>query len=73
MGEHFTTLGNSEEKAKSGAPISEIVSEEETLMKKILAKPEVKDVLRDPLIQSLIETMKSDPESAQRLEYLLAM
>ena len=65
MGEHFTELGEAEE--RTGAPVvSEIVSQEEAQMKEILSKPEVAEVLQDPAIRKLIETLKTDPTAAQQ-------
>ena len=65
MGEHFSALGEAEEK-KISCPVSEIMSQDEVLMKELLAKPEVKTVLEDPLIQKLIEMLKSNPVAAQQ-------
>lgn len=59
MGDHFTELGEAEEKTRT--PVSEIIPHEEAEMKEILSKPEVRKVLEDPVIQKLIQTLKTDP------------
>lgn len=64
MGEHFTELGDAEE--KRGAAVSEIMTQEEAQMEEILSKPEVKRVLEDPSIRKLIEALKTDPNAAQQ-------
>ena len=64
MGEHFTELGDAEEKKRGS--VSEIITQEEAQMKEILSKPEVKRVLEDPSIRKLIETLKTDPNAAQQ-------
>lgn len=66
MGEHFAELGETEEQTKSREGVSEIISQEEAQMKEILAKPEVKRVLEDPIIRKLIETLKTNPMAAQQ-------
>lgn len=66
MGEHFTELGAADEQTKSSVGASEIISEEEAQMREILAKPDVKRVLEDPVIRKLIETLKTNPAAAQQ-------
>lgn len=76
MGDHFTTLADKEEKeqsskASTNAPlISEVSSSsgEEAQMREIISRPQVKDVLSDPVIQQLIMALKEDPNAAQRYE-----
>ena len=65
MGEHFTALGEVQDKT-TGSPIEEVVSKEEMEMKKILSKPEVRIVLEDPMIRNLIETLKTNPTASQQ-------
>lgn len=65
MGDHFTTLGETQEQT-AGPPVVEIMSQEEAQMKKILAKSEVRTVLEDPVIRKLIETLKINPTAAQQ-------
>ena len=65
MGEHFTELGEAEERTRAPV-VSEIVSQEEAQMKEILSKPEVAEVLQDPAIWKLIDTLKIDPTAAQQ-------
>ena len=66
MSDHFTTLAEAEEKKGSAPPVAEITSQDEAQVKAILSKPEVKRALEDPAIRKLIETLKSDPNAAQR-------
>lgn len=64
MGEHFTALGEAQEKT-AGTPMVEVASEE-IEMKRILSKPDVRTVLEDPVIRNLIETLKINPTAAQQ-------
>lgn len=65
MGEHFTALEDAK-KEKAEVPVSEIVSQDEAQMKEILSKPEVRKVLDDPVIRTLLETLKINPNAAQQ-------
>lgn len=42
------------------------VNEDEAKMQEILANPEIRNILLDPRIQKLIETLRTDPNKAQR-------
>ena len=73
MGDHFTLLADKEEKKQTSnaateeSLISEVPSnEEETKMREILSRPQVKEALSDPDIQKLIVALKEDPTAAQR-------
>ena len=73
MGDHFTLLADKEEKKQTSNAateeplISEVPSnEEETKMREILSRPQVKEALSDPDIQKLIVALKEDPTAAQR-------
>ena len=39
---------------------------DEKRMQEILSNPEIRDILMDPWIQSLIGTLKNEPSKAQR-------
>ncbi len=41
-------------------------AEDEKKIQEILSDPELKDILLDPRIQKLLETLRTDPEAAQR-------
>jgi len=64
MGSHFSGLDEVTSQRSSSEPA--IVTEDEAKMKKILGKPEVKRALEDPLIQKLLQLLKTDPTAAQR-------
>ena len=66
MGEHFTALAGSEAKKSGPAPVSEIMSQDEAKMQEVISRPEVKQVLSDPVIRKLIETLKMNPNAAQQ-------
>lgn len=41
-------------------------ADDECKMQDILSTPEIREILYDPRIQKLIETLRTDPEKAQR-------
>ncbi len=72
MGGHFTGLADQEEKmnptkSKTTPLITEVgaYSTEDTV-KEILAKPEIRKLLEDEEVQTLLHLLKTNPEAAHR-------
>ena len=75
VGEHFTQLGDVQTPQTShtaGQRITDthsstaMASADEVKMQEILAKTEVRDALMDGDIQRLLETLRTNPDAAQR-------
>ena len=52
---------------RSSTNPKQATADDERRMQEILANPEIKEILLDPRVQMLIETLRTDPEKAQRL------
>ena len=57
----------SELQVRSSTNPKQATADDERRMQEILANPEIKDILLDPRVQMLIETLRTDPDKAQRL------
>ena len=80
VGDHFTKLGDmqSAQTTKANSPNAadmcirsstsptQMTSADEEKMQKILAKSEVREALMDADIEKLLETLRTNPDAAQR-------
>ena len=51
---------------RSSTNPNQATEEDDKKMQEILSNPETRDILLDPRIQKLIETLRNDPDKAQR-------
>lgn len=72
MGDHFTELADKEEKinaatGKGATPLITEVSDpsDEVKAKELLDKPEIKELLVDQEVQTLLHLLKTNPDAAQ--------
>lgn len=66
LGNHFSGLEQNET-IKSAPEPPAIISEDEAKMQKILADPEIRDILSQPEVQNLFGHLRMNPDQAQRI------
>ena len=69
MGSHLSHMGKEAEEVERlvhGPLEADIMTEEETKVKEIISKPEVRCAMEDPLVKQLIQLLKTDPSAAQQ-------